>query len=126
MLDHVNSEISQIAHVLGRTFLVKPGEKVKQGQVLCKAGGRHSAFPHLHWAIRDSWSDLLACGLPIKISECSVYETPAINQVSEATSLEKVEVAFVPHTKLYLQRGMIVENRRPNNARHADADKPRR
>lgn len=119
MVDHGNSEISQIAHVLGRTIHVRPGEVVKQGQTLCKTGGRHGALPHLHWAVRDCWNDYLASGLPIKVSECCVYEPSGIGHT-------EMQGHFVTQTNIFLQRGMVVKNNWPNSAMHTDAYKPRR
>jgi len=114
MIDHGSSEISQIGHVLGRTIQIKPGEKVHQGQTLCKAGGRHRYLPHLHWAIRDSYSDYLASGLPIMISNCSVYEKPSSGGSNKNAKLLKEHGGFVPKTNILLQRGMVVKNNWPN------------
>lgn len=118
MVDHGNSEISQIAHVLGRTIEVRPGERVEQGQTLCKAGGRHRSLPHLHWAVRDSWADYLACGLPIRISGCSVYKSSDINHTDEGSCSKQKQGSFVPKANVFLQRGMVVENNWPNKALH--------
>ncbi len=112
LVDHGDSEISQIAHVLGRTIQVKPGERVKQGQILCKAGGRHRSLPHLHWAVRDSWVDYLACGLPIRISDCFLYERGDGPRPGEGAGQQQGHGEFVPRANLLLQRGMVVQNRR--------------
>jgi hypothetical protein len=93
MIDHDQSEFSQIAHILARTVAVKPGEKVKRGQFLCKAGGQQF-MPHLHWGVWDSWHPLFAQSLPISISACLVYENGD----------------FVRKTNVWLERGMLVKN----------------
>jgi len=71
MIDHGHNEFSQIAHVLARSILVKPGERVKQGQAICKAGATHF-MPHLHWGVWDSWNPLFSQSLPILISQCQI------------------------------------------------------
>ncbi len=93
MIDHGNNEISQIAHVLARTVAVKPGQKVEQGQFLCKAGAKQF-MPHLHWGVWDNWNPLFAQSLPITISACLVYE----------------DGQFVEKQNVWLERGMLVRN----------------
>ena len=93
MIDHGNNEISQIAHILARTVAVKPGEKVEQGQVLCKAGAKQF-MPHLHWGVWDNWHPLFAQSLPITISACLAYENGQ----------------FVEKQDVWLERGMLVGN----------------
>lgn len=72
MIDHGNNEYSQIAHVLAKSLTVVPGQKVKRGQLLCRAGGR-MFMPHLHWGVWDSWHPLSAQALPVTIPECMVW-----------------------------------------------------
>ncbi len=94
LLDHGKGELSQIGHVLGRTLEVRPGQRVRQGQVICKAGGRTNGMPHLHWAVRDNWNDYLACTLPITIAECLVYAGET----------------FETRRDVWLEKGMLVKN----------------
>ncbi len=94
MIDHGSDEFSQIAHIIARTLAAKPGEKVKQSQFLCKAGGKCPHMPHLHWAIMDSWHPLFAQGLPVAISECLVYR----------------DDKFVKEKNVWLERGLLVRN----------------
>ena len=94
LIDHGNGELSQIGHVLGRTVRVRPGQRVARGEVLCKAGGCNHSLPHLHWALRDCWNDLLASGLPPVVNECEVYERGE----------------FVRSKNVTLQRGMLLRN----------------
>lgn len=93
MIDHGNNEFSQVAHVLARTIIVKPGQKVKRSQFLCKAGGKQF-MPHLHWRVWDSWNPLFAQSLPITISECFVYENGT----------------FIKRDNVWLERGLLVKN----------------
>ena len=93
MIDHGQNELSQIAHVLARTVAVRPGQQIKQGQFLCKAGARHF-MPHLHWGVWDHWHPLFSQSLPITISACLVYRNGL----------------FVKEEKVWLERGMLVKN----------------
>lgn len=77
VIDHGNGEYSRLCHVVGRTVLVRPGETVKQGQVLCHAGGRHGdgmrQVPHLHWDIWDHTHFLFAKGIPLRVSRMNLH-----------------------------------------------------
>ncbi len=94
LIDHGNGELSQISHVLGRTVKVRPGQRVSQGEVLCKAGGKTQSMTHFHWALRDCWIDLLASGLLPIVKTCERY----------------VDGRFVSSENVAIQKGMLVRN----------------
>lgn len=93
MIDHGSNEFSEIAHVLARTIMVRPGQRVTQGQYLCQAGGK-CFMPHLHFGVWNSWNMLFAQSLPILISECLVYENGS----------------FKRRENVWLELGMLVKN----------------
>ena len=97
-IDHGNGEISNLAHVLGRTIEVKIGDMVKQGQKLCLAGGKHgdgiTQMPHLHWDIWDHPHFLFAKGIPLKISKAKVFTNGS----------------FEERCDFFLTSGMLVKN----------------
>jgi len=67
IIDHQNGEFSVYAHMSEDTVTVKPGEAVRQGQVIGKVGNTsNSDFPHLHFHLMDSDDFLTANGLPVK------------------------------------------------------------
>ena len=77
-IDHGGHEYSHLNHILGRSVRVKKGDRVRQGQVICLAGGKHgdgvNQPPHLHWDLRDHPHFLFAKGLPMLISKALVYK----------------------------------------------------
>lgn len=93
MISHRNGEYSQVAHVLAKSVKVVPGQEVKQGTLLCGAGGK-AFMPHLHWGVWDSWHPLFAQALPSTISKCLVYQNGA----------------FVKKENVWLERGILVKN----------------
>jgi len=94
LIDHGQGEISALGHVLGRSIQVRPGQQVRRGQLLCKAGARSGFMSHLHWAVADGWHPLFAHGLPILISECLVHN---------GNTFEKRQ-------NVWLEQGMLVQN----------------
>lgn len=54
LIRHAHGEYSVVGHLQRGTIRVKPGDRVKQGQVLAHMGNSgRSATPHLHFAIYD-------------------------------------------------------------------------
>lgn len=64
LLDHGHGEISMLAHLRQHSARVKPGDRVRAGDVLAAIGASGSAlFPHLHYQLQDG-ADGHAEGLP--------------------------------------------------------------
>ncbi|MFS8084540.1 MAG: M23 family metallopeptidase [Acidobacteriota bacterium] len=64
VIDHLNGEYSLYGHIKQGSARVKPGETVKQGQVIAQMGASGSAmFPHLHYELQTG-IDTKAEGLP--------------------------------------------------------------
>ena len=65
ILDHGNGEFSFLCHFRQGTVLVKPGDTVKAGDVLGRAGNSgNSSEPHLHYHLQDSGEFGKGRGLP--------------------------------------------------------------
>jgi murein DD-endopeptidase MepM/ murein hydrolase activator NlpD len=64
VVDHGHGEFAVYAHAQQSSLRVKPGDRVRRGQVLAKIGASGSAFfPHLHFELQDG-PDTQAEGLP--------------------------------------------------------------
>lgn len=59
MIDHGNGEFSAMGHLKQGSILVKPGDRVRQGQVIAQMGrsGMGSGLIHVHYQLQDR-SDL--------------------------------------------------------------------
>ncbi len=65
ILDHGNGEFSFFCHFRQGTVLVKPGDEVKTGDVLGRAGNSgNSSEPHLHYHLQDTGEFGKGRGLP--------------------------------------------------------------
>jgi Peptidase family M23 len=68
VLDLGNGFFAFYAHLQKNSVLVKPGQRVKRGQILAKLGNTgNTSGPHLHFHIMDSPSVLGSNGLPYVI-----------------------------------------------------------
>jgi murein DD-endopeptidase MepM/ murein hydrolase activator NlpD len=66
---HQGGEYSHYTHLAAASARVKPGEKVKGGQVLGKLGNTgNSSEPHLHFTVADGPDPLYARSLPVRYS----------------------------------------------------------
>jgi Peptidase family M23 len=65
LLDHQNGEYSLLVHMKAGSVTVRPGDRVRQGQVLGRIGfAGDSIFPHLHYSLMDGPEVFKAWGLP--------------------------------------------------------------
>jgi hypothetical protein len=65
IIDHQNGEFSAYVHLSENSTLVKPGDKVKQGQKIAKVGNTaNSTEPHLHFQLMDGKDYASSNGLP--------------------------------------------------------------
>lgn len=65
VIDHGNGEYSLFAHLLRGSFLVKPGEAVKQGQPLARVGfSGNTDFVHTHYQLQNGADAAAAEGVP--------------------------------------------------------------
>lgn len=66
---------SAYAHIHPDTITVKPGQKVKSGELLGKVGHTgNSTAPHLHFQLMDSLTLLKAKGIPCAFRELEIME----------------------------------------------------
>jgi hypothetical protein len=69
IIKHAEGEYGFYAHLVKGTIPVKPGEQVKQGQVIGHCGHTGmSSEPHLHFHLQDKDDLFTAMGLPIKFN----------------------------------------------------------
>jgi hypothetical protein len=69
LIDHGANEYSLLGHCREGSLLVKPGERVKGGQLIARVGNSGwSAYPHLHYQLTDSPEFLTGEGLPARFA----------------------------------------------------------
>jgi len=70
LLDHQNGEYSLFVHMKPGSVIVKPGDRVPQGQLVGRIGfAGDSIFPHLHYSLMDGLEVFKAWGLPAYFSQ---------------------------------------------------------
>jgi murein DD-endopeptidase MepM/ murein hydrolase activator NlpD len=70
VIDHGNAEYSLLAHLQPHSLRVKPGQKVKRGDVLGLAGNSgNTSEPHLHVHLMNAPSMADADGLPMPFDD---------------------------------------------------------
>lgn len=68
VIDHGTGEFSLLAHLKNGSLLVKPGDRVTQGQRLARVGNSGmSTEPHLHFQLMDTADWQTAHGLPLQL-----------------------------------------------------------
>lgn len=88
IIDHGNGEYAFYAHIREGHVLVKPGDKVKQGQVIGRVGNTgNSSGPHLHFQLMDSADMLKANGLPIMFTNIPIGAAYMTGVFHETNSL---------------------------------------
>jgi hypothetical protein len=56
LIDHENGEFSLAAHLRAGSVAVRPGQRVRAGQVVGRVGNSGSSLgPHLHYELRNGW-----------------------------------------------------------------------
>jgi len=69
VLDHGSSEFSFLAHLKKDSIVVRPGQRVKRGQLLGKVGNSgNTSGPHLHWHLGTDADIAKGHGLPIRFA----------------------------------------------------------
>jgi hypothetical protein len=70
LLDHQNGEYSLLVHMKPGSVIVRPGDRVPQGQLVGRIGfAGDSIFPHLHYSLMDGAEGFKAWGLPAYFSQ---------------------------------------------------------
>jgi len=66
LIQHAKSEYSLLAHLAPKSVVVRPGERVRQGQRVASCGNSGlSTQPHLHFQLQDRPSFAFCLSLPI-------------------------------------------------------------
>lgn len=69
VIDHGSSEFSFLAHLKKDSIVVRPGQRVKRGQLLGKVGNSgNTTGPHLHWHLGTEAEMGRGHGLPIRFA----------------------------------------------------------
>jgi hypothetical protein len=67
VISHATGEFSLLAHLRHGSLKVRPGDCVRQGQVIGECGNSgHSTEPHLHFQVQDHPNFFLAASLPVR------------------------------------------------------------
>lgn len=67
MLDHGNGEVSFFCHLRQGALRVKPGQKIRQGEVIALLGGSQTTgYPHLHYQLQTSANLMRTDGIPAR------------------------------------------------------------
>lgn len=84
VIGHENGEFSFYGHLSEGTIRVKPGDRVKKGDMIAAVGNTgHSSEPHLHFHLMDGKDMLTANGLPVMFTD---VPPSAINQFCSAAN----------------------------------------
>lgn len=69
IIRHEGGEYSLLAHLRRGSVRVRPGDRVRQGQVMGECGNSGSSSePHLHFQVQDHPNFLLCASLPVRFS----------------------------------------------------------
>ncbi len=118
VLDHGHGEFSLLAHLRRGSVRVRPGDRVKRGQVIAECGNSGvSAQPHLHFHVMDGPDPLRSRGVPIR------FEMYRLWRAGRAVLIR----SGVPRAGEYVER--IVEparrvRTRPSQSRASAAGRP--
>jgi murein DD-endopeptidase MepM/ murein hydrolase activator NlpD len=67
VIRHAEGEYSLLAHLRRGSVRVRPGERVRRGQVVGECGNSgHSTEPHLHFQVQDHPNAFLSASLPVR------------------------------------------------------------
>ncbi|WP_448576210.1 M23 family metallopeptidase [Thermomicrobium sp.] len=69
VIEHAPGEHSLSAHLQCGNLTVRPGQRVRAGEVIGRCGhSRHSTEPHLHWQLMDGADCYRAVSLPVRFT----------------------------------------------------------
>ena len=75
VIQHAENEYSELCHLMPGSIAVKPGDKVKQGDVIAKCGNSgNSSEPHLHFQLQTGKSFFASMGLPVSFANIGWQE----------------------------------------------------
>ena len=99
VLDFGRGRYALYAHLRAGSITVKPGDKVKRGQVIAHVGNSGNTLaPHLHFHVMDSPSPLASNGLPYAIDAFTVTGATGGTAAFDKAEADGVPIAITPMT----------------------------
>lgn len=99
VLDFGRDRYALYAHLRAGSITVKPGDKVKRGQVIAHVGNSGNTLaPHLHFHVMDSPSPLASNGLPYAIDAFTVTGATGGTKAFDQAEADGVPIAITPMT----------------------------
>ena len=97
VLDLGHGRYALYAHLRAGSITVKPGDRVKRGQVIAHVGNSGNTLaPHLHFHVMDSRSPLASNGLPYAIDAFTVTGATAGTAAFDKAEAEGSSLAITP------------------------------
>jgi hypothetical protein len=97
VLDLGRGRYALYAHLRAGSITVKPGDKVKRGQVIAHVGNSGNTLaPHLHFHVMDSPSPLASNGLPYAIDAFTVTGATGGTAAFDKAEAEGAPLAITP------------------------------
>ena len=97
VLDLGRSRYALYAHLRAGSITVKPGDRVRRGQVIAHVGNSGNTLaPHLHFHVMDSPSPLASNGLPYAIDAFTVTGTTGGTAAFDKAEAEGSSLAITP------------------------------
>jgi murein DD-endopeptidase MepM/ murein hydrolase activator NlpD len=97
VLDLGRGRYALYAHLRAGSIMVKPGDRVKRGQVIAHVGNSGNTLaPHLHFHVMDSPSPLASNGLPYAIDAFTVTGSTGGTAAFERAEAEGSSLAITP------------------------------
>ena len=99
VLDFGRGRYALYAHLRAGSITVKPGDKVRRGQVIAHVGNSGNTLaPHLHFHVMDSPSPLASNGLPYAIDAFTVTGATGGTEAFDQAEADGVPIAITPMT----------------------------
>ena len=99
VLDLGSARYALYAHLRAGSISVKPGERVKRGQVMARVGNSGNTLaPHLHFHVMDAPIPLAANGLPYAIDAFTVTGTTGGTAAFDKAEGDGTPLAIAPIT----------------------------
>ena len=99
VLDLGGGRYALYAHLRAGSIKVKPGDRVKLGQVMARVGNSGNTLaPHLHFHVMDAPVPLAANGLPYAIDAFTITGTTGGTAAFDKAEADGTPVALTPET----------------------------
>jgi len=97
VLDLGGGHYALYAHLRAGSIAVKPGDRVKRGQVIARVGNSGNTLaPHLHFHVMDTPSPLASNGLPYAIDAFQVTGATAGTEAFDKAEADGTPLAITP------------------------------